>query len=108
MNQSGDTAPPPPHVCEYSVAPIQFSPCMSAAFNLTATITTQPGCTWTASSGAPWITMTGGESGSGPGVVSFTVSDNWEAPRMASSWCDGQLPPPGRICRCRRLAAITR
>ena len=79
VEQSGETPPPPD--CQYSVAPIQFSPCMSAPFDLTATISTQAGCTWTASPGAPWITVTGAQSGNGPGVVSFRVSDNWEAPR---------------------------
>jgi hypothetical protein len=79
LNQSGDTPAPP--VCEYSVAPINFTPCMSAPYNLTAAITTQQGCTWTASSGAAWITVTGEQSGSGSGTVSFTVSDNWEPPR---------------------------
>lgn len=83
LNQSGDTPPPPPPaICEYSVAPIQFSPCMSVPYDLTAAITTQQGCTWTASSGAAWITVTGGQSGSGSGTVSFTVSDNWEPPRL--------------------------
>ena len=79
VNQAGD--PPAPPACEYSVTPIEFAPCMSVPFNLTATITTQQGCTWTASPGASWITVTGGQSGSGPGVVSFTVSDNWDPPR---------------------------
>ena len=50
-------------------------------YNLTATITTQQGCTWTASPGASWITVTGGQSGSGSGVISFMVSENWESPR---------------------------
>ena len=79
VNQSGDTPAPP--VCQYSVAPIEFSPCMSVPYALTATITTQQGCTWTASAGASWISVTGGQSGDGSGVVSFTVSDNWDAPR---------------------------
>jgi hypothetical protein len=78
VNQAGDTPAP---ICEYSVTPIDFAPCMSAPFNLTAAISTQPGCTWTAAPGASWITVTGAQSGSGPGVVSFTVSDNWDAPR---------------------------
>ena len=81
VNQAGD--PPAPSTCEYAVVPIEFTPCMSVPYTLTSTITTQQGCTWTASSGAPWITVTGGQSGNGPGVVSFTVSDNWEAPRHA-------------------------
>jgi hypothetical protein len=82
LNQSGDTPPPPPPaLCEYSVTPIQFSPCMSAPYNMTAAITTQQGCTWTANAGASWITVTGGQSGSGSGVVTFTVSDNYDPPR---------------------------
>jgi hypothetical protein len=80
MNQAADTPAPP--VCEYSVAPINFNPCMSAPYNMTAAITTEQGCTWTASAGAPWITVTGGQSGSGSGLVSFTVSDNYDAPRL--------------------------
>jgi hypothetical protein len=79
MNQAGD--PPAPAVCEYSVSPIEFNPCMSIGYTLTATITTQQGCTWTATAGASWINVTGGQSGDGPGVVSFSVSDNWDAPR---------------------------
>ena len=78
VNQAADTPAP---TCEYSVAPIDFTPCMSVPSTLTAAITTQPGCTWTAAPGASWITVTGGQSGSGPGVVSFTVSDNWDPPR---------------------------
>jgi hypothetical protein len=79
VEQSGETAP---QACEYSVAPINFSPCMSSPSMLTTTISTQPGCTWTASSGASWISVTGGQSGTGPGVVSFTVAENWDAPRL--------------------------
>lgn len=80
VTQSGDTPAPP--VCEYSVAPIDFGPCMSVPDDMTATITTQQGCTWTASPGASWITVTAGHTGSGPGVISFRVSDNWDPPRL--------------------------
>jgi hypothetical protein len=34
------------------------------------------GCTWTAASTVDWITMTSGTSGSGDGVVQFTVAPN--------------------------------
>lgn len=78
VNQAGD--PPAPPVCEYSVTPIEFSPCMTAP-TMSATITTQQGCTWTATPGASWINVTGGQSGTGSGAVSFTVADNWDAPR---------------------------
>ena len=32
------------------------------------------GCSWTAQSGVPWITLTGGATGSGPGVVAVRVA----------------------------------
>jgi len=79
VNQAGD--PPAPVVCQYSVTPIAFSPCMSVGYTLTATVTTEQGCTWTATPDSSWITMTGGQSGNGSGVVTFTVSDNWDSPR---------------------------
>ena len=72
--------PPVPQNCQYSVAPIVFSPCMPST-TLTSSITTQASCSWTASPGASWITIVGASSGTGPGVVSFTVSDNYDAPR---------------------------
>jgi all-beta uncharacterized protein/BACON domain-containing protein len=80
VTQAGD---PPPAACDYSVTPIQFTPCMSAPYDLTATITTQQACTWTAQPDASWITVTGGQSGTGPGVITFRVSDNWDAPRQS-------------------------
>jgi hypothetical protein len=79
VNQAGDT--PSPLDCDYSIAPIQFSACMAVPYTLTAALTTRPGCTWTATSGAPWITVTDGQSGTGSGVITFRLSDNWEAPR---------------------------
>jgi Viral BACON domain/Putative binding domain, N-terminal len=81
ITQAADTPPAP--ACEYSVTPAEFTPCMSASYTMTATITTQAGCTWTAEPDASWITLTAGQSKSGPGVVSFTVSDNWDAPRQS-------------------------
>jgi hypothetical protein len=81
ITQAADTPPAP--VCEYSVTPVEFTPCMSASYTMTATITTQAGCTWTAEPDASWITLTGGQSGAGSGVVTFRVSDNWDAPRQS-------------------------
>jgi hypothetical protein len=76
VTQAGDTGG-----CEYSVAPVDFNACMSVPYNLTATITTEQGCTWTANPDASWITVTSAQSGSGSGVITFRVSDNWDAPR---------------------------
>lgn len=39
-------------------------------------VSTLPGCTWSASSNVTWLTITSGTSGSGGGTVSFSVSSN--------------------------------
>jgi Viral BACON domain/Putative binding domain, N-terminal len=78
VTQQADTGPAP--VCDYSVTPVEFTPCMSAPV-LTATVTTQAGCSWTVEPDASWITVTNGGDRTGPGVISFKPSDNWAAPR---------------------------
>ena len=78
VTQSGDAG-----ICQYSVSPVVFEPCMSTPFDLTATVTTDQGCTWTAAAGASWISVVGGQSGAGSGTVRFRVSDNWDAPRQS-------------------------
>lgn len=74
--QAGDTSS-----CQYSVAPIQFTPCMPA-LTLTASVTTQDGCPWTAAAGAPWIAIESAGSSTGSGQVSFRVGENYDAPRQ--------------------------
>ncbi len=69
--------------CEYSVTPVTFTPCMATPYNLTATVTTQDTCVWTAEPNASWINVVGGESGRGSGLITFLVTDNWDAPRQA-------------------------
>ena|GEM_PF-1732269 len=39
-------------------------------------VTAGAGCGWTASEGATWFTVTSGQSGTGPGTVSFSVDAN--------------------------------
>ena len=39
-------------------------------------VTAATGCTWTATSNAPWITVTAGATGSGSGSVSYSVAAN--------------------------------
>jgi hypothetical protein len=80
VTQAADTAPAP--ICDYSVSPVEFAPCMSAGFDIVATVTTQQGCTWIAEPDAPWISIVSGRTGSGPGTVAFRVTDNYDAPRQ--------------------------
>jgi Viral BACON domain/Putative binding domain, N-terminal len=67
--------------CEYSVTPVEFTPCM-ASTTMTAMVTTQATCSWTAAPVSSWITLTEGHIGTGSGLVSFRVSDNYDAPRQ--------------------------
>ena len=81
VTQAADTGPAP--ICDYSVAPVEFTPCMTSPTTLSATIAAPQGCVWTAEADAPWITVTSGQSGAGSGVISFRVGDNWDAPRRS-------------------------
>ncbi len=74
-----DTTTPTP-ACQYTVSPASFTPCMRAT-TLTATVTTQASCSWSASSDASWLVPAGTVSGSGAGTITFAVGDNWDAPR---------------------------
>lgn len=69
-----------PIACEYSVAPVEFNPCMPAG-SIAVTVTTGASCSWTANVSVPWLTITSGETGSGPGLISASFSSNYDAPR---------------------------
>ncbi len=57
----------------------------------TVTVTTQPGCTWAASSNAPWLTILSGTPGNGSGTVAFSVGSNLGGPdRSATITIGGQ------------------
>jgi hypothetical protein len=93
ITQAGDTGG-----CQYSVAPIEFTVCMTVP-ELTTTITTQASCPWTASSGVPWLTLTSGQSGSGSGAIRMRVSDNWDAPRDGVVMVRWPTPTEGQNLR---------
>jgi hypothetical protein len=51
----------------------------------TVAVSSAGGCPWTATSNAPWITVTGGSPGSGDGTVTFNVEANTTgAPRSGT------------------------
>ena len=63
--------------CSYSINPTSHNfPNKNAATGPTIAVTTAAGCGWTAVANAPWITVTGGATGSGNGSVTFTVPTN--------------------------------
>jgi hypothetical protein len=48
------------------------------------------GCSWTASSAVPWVTISAGASGSGNGTVKFNVAANGGPPRNGTISAGGQ------------------
>ncbi|MCI0489036.1 MAG: putative Ig domain-containing protein, partial [Blastocatellia bacterium] len=61
--------------CTFTIDPTsQNFPASGGAANLS--VNTQSGCNWTATSNAPWINITSGASGTGNGLVSYSVSAN--------------------------------
>ena len=65
--------------CEYSVAPVDFSPCMPAT-TLKVLVTTDAACPWTASTAASWIALSQ-SSGTGTATIDLAVRENYDAPR---------------------------
>jgi hypothetical protein len=76
--------------CSYSISPTNQS-VGSGATTGTVAVTTASGCTWTAASSAPWLTVTQGASGSGDGSVGFSVAANTGAARTATLTIGGQI-----------------
>jgi hypothetical protein len=93
VRQSGDVG-----VCQYSVAPVDFRPCMPGG-TLNATVTTQANCPWTATPNAAWLDVPSGTSGAGSGVITMTFSDNYDAPRDAVVMVRWPTPTAGQNIR---------
>jgi len=80
-NQSADSAVwsftvIPSGPCAYSISPESRSfPSGGGAGSISVT-SSASGCSWTASEGVNWISITSGSSGSGNGTVTYSVSAN--------------------------------
>ncbi len=63
--------------CSYTLSPTGASVASGGTSGSTVSLTASPAsCAWTAASGASWITITAGASGSGNGTVSYNVAAN--------------------------------
>jgi hypothetical protein len=69
--------------CAYSVEPLTYAAPQSGGAAVVM-VRTGSGCAWVATSASDWITVTGGQSGSGPGEVRFSVSANASQGRAGS------------------------
>lgn len=61
--------------CVYGISPMGAE-YPSGGGNGSVSVSTSSGCGWTAASNASWLTVTSGASGSGNGVVNYTVGAN--------------------------------
>jgi hypothetical protein len=63
------------NTCKYKLSPGRktFNPEGGVA---TVKVVTQPNCDWTATSGTDWLHIMDGESGFGPGVITYSVEPN--------------------------------
>jgi hypothetical protein len=71
VTQSGRTPPP----CTFALAPDRTD-VGKDAIDGSFSVSTAPGCAWTASSTAPWLAVTAGSPGVGPGLVAYTIARN--------------------------------
>jgi hypothetical protein len=85
------TQDPPPAPCSFSIAPTSQSFADPGGTG-SVTITTTPGCAWTAASNnADWLTLTTPASGTGNGTVGFSAAANTtSAPRTGTLTIAGQ------------------
>ena len=75
--------------CQFAVTPPSFT-LDAAGGDRSATIQTVEGCSWTAASGAGWISIVGTQNPNGPGSVTFHVDANGGEPRTGSLVVAGQ------------------
>jgi hypothetical protein len=75
--------------CRYGVTPASQS-VSAGGGDGSVSITAGSDCSWSASSDAGWLTLTGSVSGRGNGTVSFTVPNNSGAERTGSVVVAGQ------------------
>ncbi len=62
--------------CTYTIAPTSRSVPVVGTHAGVVGVSAPAGCGWTASSNDPWITVRSGQSGSGNGLVLFSVASN--------------------------------
>jgi hypothetical protein len=78
-----------PIPCSYRL-PVAERASPAAGETITFTVTAASGCTWTAASQVPWITVVTGTTGSGDGSIQLTVASNPGAQRVGIVTVGGQ------------------
>jgi all-beta uncharacterized protein len=98
-------APPPP--CTFTLAPSRQTVAAAGGTVSVALTASAPSCTWSTTSGAPWITVTSSPSGTGSATVTLAIAANSGADRSGTVSIAGQsatidqsaaAPPPPPPC----------
>jgi hypothetical protein len=84
VNQTGSVP-----VCTYSISPSSQNYAVGGGSG-TVNVTTQAGCSWTATSNAAFITVTSGAAGTGSGSVGYSVASNAGGARSGTITIAGQ------------------
>lgn len=74
-------------------------------------VTTQATCSWTVTANASWLGIPSGGSGTGPGAITITYSDNYDAPREGVVMVRWPTPTAGQNVRVTQAGcryAVTR
>jgi hypothetical protein len=66
----------PTPVCSYTIDPASRAFSSDAGSGTITVSSSAATCAWTATTGAVWVTIASGTSGTGPGTVSYTVAAN--------------------------------
>jgi Viral BACON domain len=76
--------------CSFTLNPSSASATYNSGTG-TFSVTTSAGCSWTAVSNAPWLTVTSGAAGTGSGTVGYSVAANLtDTPRSGTITAGGQ------------------
>ncbi|WP_320178476.1 BACON domain-containing protein [Roseovarius pacificus] len=70
--------------CGYVLTPPSRMVGSSGGSGFVIAVATEAGCVWAAAPNVPWVTITSGMAGSGPGTVVYSVAANAGAPRIGS------------------------
>jgi hypothetical protein len=97
--QAGPTSPS----CTFSISPTSQN-VVAAGGTGGVTVSTTSTCAWTATSSAPFVTITSGASGTGNGTVAFSIAANTGGARTGALTIAGQ---PFTVSQAAATAACT-
>jgi hypothetical protein len=108
ITQAGVMAPPP--TCTTNISPTSSNVPAAGGSGISVTVSAAATCQWSATSGATWITINAGGTGTGNGTVVFSVAPNTGAQRTGTLSIAGRAftvsqagsssptPPPPASC----------